>query len=92
MIWLWILGVILALLLLLLATRVGILAAMREGELSVRLRFGLFRVQILPAKKKKPKKAEEPKPAEEKPKKKSKIAFADIKDAIKTLWPPLTGS
>ena len=93
MIWQWMLGVILVLLLLLLLTRIGAQAAMHDGVLRVDIRVGLLRFRVLPAKKKAEKK---PKPdkkgtkqAAEKPEQKPKIAFADIKDAIQTLWPPL---
>lgn len=90
MIWLWILGVILALLLLLLMTRVGVRGAMKDGVLTLDARFGLFSFRILPAKEKT---AEEPKQKKkaEKPRtgKKAKFTFADICDAARTLWPPL---
>lgn len=92
MIWRWILGVILLLLLLLL-TRVGVQAKMHSGVLSVDVRVGLLRFRLFPAKKK-PEEAPKPektgtKQAAETPKQKPKIAFADIRDAVQTLWPPL---
>ena len=100
MIWRWIPGVVLALLLLLLWTRVGVHAVMHGGELTVDANIGWFRIRILPGKakdsskasKEKPRKKEKKSAAQttgEAAKKKSKIAFAEIRDAIKTLWPPL---
>lgn len=92
-----------ALLLLLLWTRVGVHAVMRGGMLTVDAKIGWFRIRILPGKqkdslkdsqrKKEKTSRKEKKTAaqttKEKPKKKNKIAFVDIKDAVKTLWPPL---
>lgn len=92
-----------ALLLLLLWTRVGIHAVMRGRVLTVDAKIGWFRIRILPGKQKdSPKDSQRKKEktskkekkltaqtTKEKPKKKSKITFADIKDAVKTLWPPL---
>lgn len=94
MIWLWILGALLALLLLLLLTRVGVLLTMQDGAVQADVRFGLLRFRVFPAKPKKEKRQTNQKqqpssqPAD-KPKHKLKIAFADIKDAVQTLWPPL---
>lgn len=98
MIWRWILGVILALLLLL-WTRVGVHAVLRGETLTVDAKIGWFRIRILPGKKndsakksqhkKEKTRKQEKKAAAQEPKKKGKIAFADIKDAVRTLWPPL---
>lgn len=95
MIWLWVLGILLALILLLLLTRVGVRLTMHDGTLTVDVKVGLFRLRVLPAKKKKEKQQK----TEKKPKKQAapekketktpKIAFVDIKDAILALWPPL---
>lgn len=90
MIWLWILGVILALLLLLLLTRVGVRGAMKDGVLTLDAEVGLFPIRVLPAKEKQKapkakKKADKP----QKQKNKLKFTFADIRDAARTLWPPL---
>ena len=52
MTWLWILGIIVLLLLLLCVTRVGAAARFGGGDLFVDVRFGLFRIHVLPAKKK----------------------------------------
>ena len=97
MIWLWILGILAALILLLCLTRVGARAELRRDGVTLDAKIGPFHIRILPAKetpekKKKPeKKAKKPEKAgEEKPKKSlPKIALADIKDAVHTLAPPL---
>ena len=96
MIWLWILGILAALILLLCLTRVGAHAELRRDGVTLDAKIGPFHIRILPAKetpekKKKPeKKAKKPEKAgEEKPKKSlPKIALADSKDAVHTLAPP----
>ena len=92
---LWILGILAALLLLLCLTRVGVLVKFGE-ELTVTARLGFVRIQVLPAKKKPPQHEKKPKAKQaqksepEKPKKAfPKPALSDIRDAVKTLWPPL---
>ena len=94
---LWILGILAVLILLLCLTRIGVLARF-GGELSVTVRFGLFRIQVLPAPKKPPKhekkskKDTEPnRPPKDKPARKAfpKPSFGEIRDALQTLWPPL---
>ena len=98
MAWYWILLIVLAALIaLLLWTKIGALAVFGPDGVRLDAKIGLFSIHILPAKKKKPKKPKQPKkateaeaPAEEKPKKKlPKITLDDIKDAVRTLWPPL---
>ena len=94
MVW-WILGILAGLILLLCLTRVGVLICFGE-ELSVTARLGCFRIQILPAEKRPPKRENKP---EKPPKEKKKPAgnrkpfpkptLRDIRDAVKTLWPPL---
>ena len=91
----WILGILAGLILLLCLTRVGVLVCFGE-ELSVTVRFGVFRMQILPAKKKPPKHEKKPKEPQEKSDKPvknkkpfPKPTFQDIRDAVKTLWPHL---
>lgn len=92
---LWILGILAALVVLLCLTRVGVHAVFRDGEALIRARIGPFRFRVYPSKEKKPKeeKPEKEKPPKEKrPKEKKakpKIGFSDIKDAVRTLWPPL---
>lgn len=97
MLWLWILGVLAALIVLLCWTRVGVHAAFYAGALTLDVKIGLLHIRILPAKKKKEKAAKASKEAEktveEKPKKPRaplmKPSLADIKDAVHTLAPPL---
>lgn len=97
MIWLWILGVLAVLVLLLCRTRVGIQAALENGTLILDARVGLLRIRILPAKKKREKGAKAEKKAEEIGEKRAKKPemplpkpdLADIKDAVRTLAPPL---
>ena len=92
---LWILGILAALMVLLCLTRVGVHAVFRDNGALIRARVGPVRFQVYPTKEKKPK---EEKPEKEKPPKekrpnekkaKPKIGSSDIKDAVRTLWPPL---
>ena len=90
MIWLWILGVTAALLALLLLTRVGAQGSYKDGALTLHAKIGLLSIRLLPAKEKKTEKPRKKKEAPpKKPKQKVKFTFADIRDAAKTLWPPL---
>ena len=94
---LWILGILLALLVLLCLTRVGVHALFGDA-LALDAKIGPFRIHILPGKKqdkKREKRAKEPKEAEkseEKAEKKPcfpKPFMADIREAVSVLWPPL---
>ena len=94
---LWILGILLALLVLLCLTRVGVYAVFGDA-LALDAKIGPFRIHILPGKKqdkKREKRAKEPKEAEkseEKAEKKPcfpKPFMADIREAVSVLWPPL---
>lgn len=94
---LWILGILLALLVLLCLTRVGVHALFGDA-LALDAKIGPFRIHILPGKKqdkKREKRAKEPKEAEkseEKAEKKPcfpKPSMADIREAVSVLWPPL---
>ena len=94
---LWILGILLALLVLLCLTRVGVHALFGDA-LALDAKIGPFRNHILPGKKqdkKREKRAKEPKEAEkseEKAEKKPcfpKPSMADIREAVSVLWPPL---
>ena len=94
---LWILGILLALLVLLCLTRVGVHALFGDA-LALDAKIGPFRIHILPGKKqdkKREKRAKEPKEAEkseEKAEKKPcfpKSSMADIREAVSVLWPPL---
>lgn len=88
---LWILGVLAALLLLLCLTRVGAQVVFKDGSATVDVRVSVFRIRVCPKKEsaEKPKKEKEQK-KDGKPKKAfPKPSLEDIKDAAKTLWPPL---
>lgn len=94
---LWILGILLALLVLLCLTRVGVHALFGDA-LALDAKIGPFRIHILPGKKqdkKREKRAKKPKEAEkseEKAEKKPcfpKPSMADIREAVSVLWPPL---
>ena len=91
---LWILGVLLALIVLLCVTRVGVHAVFGE-TLLLDVKIGWFRIHILPAKeanKKREKKAEDAEETTEKAAKKPqfpKPSFSDIRGAVSALWPPL---
>ena len=94
---LWILGILLALLVLLCLARVGVHALFGDA-LALDAKIGPFRIHILPGKKqdkKREKRAKEPKEAEkseEKAEKKPcfpKPSMADIREAVSVLWPPL---
>ena len=87
---LWILGILLALLVLLCLTRVGVHALFGDA-LALDAKIGPFRIHILPGKKqdkKREKRAKEPKEAEKKPCF-PKPFMADIREAVSVLWPPL---
>ena len=94
---LWILGILLALLVLLCLTRVGVHALFGDA-LALDAKIGPFRIHILPGTKqdkKREKRAKEPTEAEkseEKAEKKPcfpKPSMADIREAVSVLWPPL---
>lgn len=89
MLW-WILGVLAALLLLLCLTRVGMRVVLKNGSATVDVKVSLFRIRVYPGKEKKgpPKEKKSGKGGGEK-KALPKFALEDIKDAVKTLWPPL---
>ena len=93
---LWILGVLLALIVLLCLTRVGVHAVFGDALL-LDAKIGPFRIHILPGKepdKKKEKRAKKPKEAKKTEEKEKKTLFpkpslADIREAVSVLWPPL---
>lgn len=103
MLWLKILlGIVLVLALLVVLlcwTRVGVRVAYDGVTLELEAKIGFLTLRLLPVKEKpekekKPKKKKKPKeaaePADDKPKKSlPKVGFADIEDAVHTLWPPL---
>lgn len=81
------------LIVLLCLTRVGAQVAMKDGSATVDVRVSLFHIRVYPKKEKpeKEKKEQKEKKKKDKAKKKSfpKPGLEDIKDAVKTLWPPL---
>lgn len=92
MIVLWILGILALLLIWLCLTRVGAQVTLSGGSPVVDVKFGLFRFRVFPGKKKpKPSKEETAEKPKEKKEKQPmpKPTLADIKDAVRTLWPPL---
>lgn len=103
MVALWILGIILALIVLLLFLRVGVRVAFGD-ELRLSVLAGPLRLQLLPRKEKKPKKPKKPRkdkkekkepPKEEaapKPKKKLGLTLEDILSALPYLWQSLSGA
>jgi len=87
---LWILGVLAALLLLLCLTRVGAQIVLKDGSATVDVRVSVFRIRVYPKKETAETEKKEKKPKEKGSKKAvPKPSLADIKDAVKTLWPPL---
>ena len=101
MVALWILGILLALILLVLFLRVGVRIAFGD-ELRVIAVAGPLRLQIVPKPQRRPKKEKKPKKPkdkqEEKPqeapkeKKKLGLTFADIRSALPYLWQSLKGA
>lgn len=94
MIVLWIFGILALLIVWLCLTRVGVKVAFSDGSITADIKIGLFHVRVFPAKeekKKKDKQREKPAADSEKKGKKRfpKIKLTDIKDAVRTLWPPL---
>ena len=92
---LWILGILAFLLVWLCLTRVGAQVTLSGGSTVVDVRFGLFHFRVFPGKQKPKASKEQDAEKTEKPKKKQekqplpKPTFSDIKDAVRTLWPPL---
>ena len=89
---LWILGVLAALLLLLCLTRVGARVVLKDGSATEDVKVSVFRIRVYP-KKEKPEAEQKDKKKKEKGKGSKKTfpkpSLEDIKDAAKTLWPPL---
>lgn len=87
---LWILGVLAALLLLLCLTRVGVQVVLKDGSATVDVKVSLFRMRVYPKKESTEKEKKKPKEKGDGGKKSfPKPSLADIKDAARTLWPPL---
>lgn len=94
MLWLWILCILILLAVLLCLTRVGVRAAMLEGTLTLDLKVGMIHIRLMPKKKTAEKKVEQHAQPEKDTKPSQKKAFPkpaleDIKDAVRTLMPPL---
>lgn len=88
----WILGIIAVLILLLCLTRVGAQVVLKDGSATVDVRVSVFRIRVFPKKETVAKeKKEKKKKSKDQSKKKvfPKPTLEDIKDAVKTLWPPL---
>lgn len=93
MVWRWILGVLFLLVLLLCRTRAGVLVTLGDA-VTVDVKAGLFRFRIFPGKKKPPgRKKPKGKPDAggngEKKRSIPKPSLEDIRDAVRTLAPPL---
>lgn len=99
MIWLWILGILILLAVLLCRTRIGVRVWFGEGPLQAVLTIGPFRVPLTGEEEKAPRQlSKKAKKREKKPKKTPekaakprfpKVTAADVKEAAQTLWPPL---
>ena len=99
MIWLWILGILILLAVLIARTRIGVRVRFGEGPLSAALTIGPFRVPLTGEEEKAPqqppkkakKREKKPKKAPEKAAKPRfpKVTAADVREAVRTLWPPL---
>lgn len=101
MIFLWVIGVLCALIVLIALLRVGVRVTLHGGETAVDMKVGPFRFRVFPGKdqeqppeaqdaaqNKKTYKEAETKPDSAKPKL-PKLSVTEIKNLFKTLWPPL---
>ena len=85
----WILGGLAVLILLLCLTRVGAQVVLKDGSAAVDVKISVFRIHVFPGKEKEQKKGKPQKKGGADKKALPKFAFEDVKDALKTLWPPL---
>lgn len=86
---LWVLAVLAALTLLVCLTRVGVRIVLAEGSFTVDVKAGPIRVRVYPGRERKaPKKENAEKRGREK-RTLPKPAWAEVKEAARTLWPPL---
>ena len=86
----WILGGLAVVILLLCLTRIGALVVLKEGSATVDVSVSFLRIRVYPKKEKPEKEKQEKKPREGKKKNSfPKPALEEIKDAARTLWPPL---
>ena len=90
---LWIVGVLVTLAVLIGLLRVGVRVTLRGGETTVDVTVGPLHFQVVPGRKKEepePKPEPAPEKAQPKPQKKPpRPTLAEIRDLIRTLWPPL---
>ena len=86
MIWLWILGILILLAVLIARTRIGAQVRFGDGSLSAVLTIGPFRVPLTGEDEKAPAKKENALPSK---RILSKVTAADVKEAAAALWPPL---
>lgn len=87
----WVLIVLAALVLLVCLTRVGARIVLTDGSFTVDGTVGPLRFRLHPRRERKKQKQEQP-PAEQRARERKplpKPAWADVKDAARTLWPPL---
>lgn len=96
MIWLWILGILIVLAVLICRTRIGVRVRFGEAPPAAVLTIGPFRVPLTGEPEKEARqKPEQAKKREKKPQKKAKksafpkVTAADVKEAAERLWPPL---
>ena len=99
MIWLWILGILILLAVLIARTRIGAQVRFGDGPTSAVLRLGPFRIPLTGEEEKTPAKKEKTEKKTEKAAKKKKsspsrgtfpkVTAADVKEAAAALWPPL---
>ena len=87
----WILGGLAVLVALLCLTRVGVRIVLKDGSATVDAKVSVFRIRVYPKKETPEKEEKKEKKNKDGKKKKSfpKPALEEIKDAAKTLWPPL---
>lgn len=93
MVWRWVLGILVLLILLLCRTRAGVLVTLGDA-LRVDVKLGWFRFQVVPGRerqKKPPKEKDETARdgGEEEKKSRSKPSLEEIQDVVRTLLPPL---
>lgn len=99
MIWLWILGILIVLAVLICRTRIGVRVRFGEAPPAAVLTLGPFRIPLTGEPEKEPRqKPQQAKKREKRPKKSGKeekkpafpkVTATDVKEAAQTMWPPL---
>lgn len=99
MIWLWILGILIVLAVLICRTRIGVRVRFGEAPPAAVLTLGPFRIPLTGEPEKEPRqKPQQAKKREKRPKKSEKeekkpafpkVTATDVKEAAQTMWPPL---